>query len=96
MSKVRTCCVCGKQYKYCPTCSKDPSWKMLYDTEECMEIANIVSAYNMHTVSKEKAIESLQQINIGDVASYKEGIATTLIALFEPQANKPKRRRRKK
>ena len=100
MSKVRSCSVCGKQYKYCPTCSKDPSWKMLYDTEKCMEIANIVSAYNMKVMSKDSAMISLQQVGVEDPAKYKSGISTTLIDILqttvEAPAEKPKKRRRKK
>lgn len=96
MSKVRNCVCCGRSYEYCPTCSKDPVWKLLYDTEVCRDISNVVSAYNMKVISKDKAIEKIKAINVGDVAIYKDEIKKTLTELTEFPIEKPKRRRKKK
>ena len=96
MSKVRTCCVCGKSYKYCPTCSHDPTWKMLYDSEKCKEISNVVSAYNMGILSKDKATTKLNDLQIDTTAKFAENIAKVLIELSDVPVEKPKRKRRKK
>ena len=93
MSKIRICPCCGRTYKYCPTCGKDPVWKMLYDTETCREISNLVSAYSMKRISKERAQEELNQINYGNISIYNEEIARVLTELTNVPA---KRRRRKK
>ena len=96
MSKIRTCTCCGKTYSYCPSCGNGPSWKMLYDTETCKDIMNIVSGYNMNLISKNQATESLQKINIGNIATYNDNVAKTLIELSETPVEKPKKRRRKR
>lgn len=93
MSKVRKCICCGKSYEYCPTCSRDPLWKSLYDSENCKEIVNIVSAYNMKRIDKAKAIERLKAVKISDVNVYNDDISKVLTELNTP---KPKRRRKKK
>jgi len=96
MSKIRTCICCGKTYSYCPSCDNGPSWKMLYDTEKCKDIMNIVSGYNMKIISKNQTIESLNKLNIDNNATYNENVATTLKELSQIPVEKSKKRRKKR
>lgn len=96
MSKIRECCVCGSSYTFCPNCDRDPSWKTIYDTEVCREIGNVVSAYNMKIMNKQKAKDALAGLNIKNPSSYKENIAQVLTEIIDSDEPKPKRRRRKK
>lgn len=96
MSKIRQCICCGQTYSYCPNCSHDPAWKLLYDTEQCREVSNIVSAYNMRTISKDKARDAIVKLNILNINRYKADIANVLKELTKVPQEKPKRKRRKK
>ena len=57
MAKKKTCICCGTQYEYCPNCGKggNPSWKLVYDSKECMEIADIMFAYKGGQISEAEA-----------------------------------------
>lgn len=96
MSKVRSCCVCGKQYEYCPTCNHDPSWKMLYDTETCKEIMNIISGYNMNIISKDAAKSKIDDLHVNSFSDFKKEIASVLQDICAISNSRPKRKRKKK
>lgn len=57
MAIRRVCICCGEKYEFCPTCGKEkqPSWKMIYDTEECMKIGQIMIASRGDNPSVSKA-----------------------------------------
>lgn len=86
MAKTRTCACCGKTYKYCPTCGKDikKPWLAICDTEECREVLNIISAYNMGTVDKDRVKAVLDKYNVKDFSKYKKSISDKLNELFPP------------
>ena len=96
MSEIRECLICGNKYKYCPHCNHDPSWKMIYDTEWCKQIGNVVSAYNMKMINKDKASSMLNGIAIKDFSNYKKEIAEVLQEIMTVSEVKPKRRRKRK
>jgi len=96
MSEIRECPVCGNKYKFCPHCSNGPSWKMLYDTESCKEIANTISAYNMKLLNKDKASSILEKIPMKDCSSYKSEIASVLQEIMVKPEIKPRGRRKRK
>ena len=79
----RKCICCGKQYEYCNHCGKNQEpWKNLYDSRECKEIMNIVSAYNVGRVDAEKVKEVLDKYHVTDYANYTEDVSKTLLELF--------------
>ena len=84
MAKQRTCPCCGKVYEYCPTCGKDTNkpWLAVTDSLECRELLNIISAYNMNLVSKDKVKDVLDKYNINDFSKYKKSISDKLNELF--------------
>lgn len=50
----RKCLVCGKEYRFCPSCAKDknkPSWMTMYDTENCRAIFDALVDYNFGNIS---------------------------------------------
>ena len=64
MSANRICICCGEKFKYCPSCgvASQPTWKRVYDSKECMEIANILlSSRGPRGISKEEAKRQMQQ-----------------------------------
>lgn len=85
MARDRICLACLKSYKYCNTCNEDatkPRWMVKFDTEACKELFNIISAYNMDLVDKDKVKEILDKYNITDFSQYKESIKNKLEELF--------------
>ncbi len=80
----RICKCCGKQYEYCPHCGKhsDELWRNITDTEECREVLNIVSAYNMKLANKDQVKKVLDKFGVTDYGKYKDSISSVLNELF--------------
>lgn len=60
----RKCIICGERYVYCPTCRDsrpDEPWRNIYDSEDCMAVANIWYAYRGKEISKEDAKKKIEQ-----------------------------------
>lgn len=87
----RICKCCGKEYEYCPHCGKhrDELWRNITDTEECREVLNIVSAYNIGRANKEQVKKVLDDYKVSDYGKYKESISAVLKKLFEETHEEP-------
>lgn len=93
MAKERICITCGKSYKYCPNCrefSTYPLWMTEYDTEECKEIFNIVSAYNMNLVKADDVKAVVKKYNITDFKKFKKSIADKLNEIYGKKSEEVK------
>lgn len=94
MAKERTCIACGKTYTYCPNCgnSSSPMWMAEFDTEECKDIFNAVSAYNMELIDANEVKKVLKKYDVTDFGKYKKSIADKLKEIAgkkeEPVADK--------
>lgn len=56
--KMKTCMVCGKQYKYCMQCAqfKDlPLWYNLFDSEACHNVYHIIDKVKTGKMDAKKA-----------------------------------------
>ena len=59
---ARKCILCGKAYKYCPSCPKDArkeTWYALFDNENCKNISKALTDYNLNKISKDEARNTL-------------------------------------
>lgn len=70
---ARKCILCGKEYKYCPSCPKDAkkeSWYAIFDNENCKNISKALTDYNLNMISKIEARNALLacdlSINLND------------------------------
>ena len=62
MAEIRKCFICGQSYEYCPNCNNAAEpWKFLYDTEECVEVAEVWYAYRGKEITKEEAKAKLDK-----------------------------------
>lgn len=79
MAVKRKCVCCGKEYDYCPNCAKkdQPAWMVTFCNETCKELFNVVSAYNMKRLGKEKVQAFIAEHNITD-SHYSEPIEKVL------------------
>lgn len=86
MALNKKCMVCGKAYKYCNTCPSDlnsPSWKMLFDKENCKNIYNILSARTANKLTDQEAVNQLNQCNLSEKDNYNEKIIAYINRLLD-------------
>ena len=85
---ARKCILCGKEYNYCPTCTKDrnkPLWHKLYDSENCKNIFNALNDYNFNLISKEEAQAKLRSCDLSiDLNDHYRGEINAIMT--EPEA----------
>lgn len=76
MSKYnRKCLLCGKEYEYCPTCTKDynkPIWYRNFHEENCRTIFYILTDYKAGNLSKEDAVEALDHCNLDNQEGWSD------------------------
>ena len=79
MANTRKCLCCQRTYEYCPSCGNSSQpWKFNFDTEDCKEIFNVVSGYNMGIIGIDKIEEVVKKFNITDFSKYKEDVRDLL------------------
>ena len=90
MSKndLRMCCVCHKEYSFCPVCNPEdrlkPTWHFAYCSENCKDIYNITSSFENGRLSDIDAKAKLEKLdlskkdNFGE--SYQKSIDSTMKA----------------
>lgn len=88
----RECYLCGRDYQYCPTCSQDkmkPAWMSEFHSEDCKNIFDICTRFNMGMMSKTEAQESLNSCDLSNKANFKSYVIRDLEVIF---AEEPKKR----
>ena len=71
----KTCILCGKKYSYCSGCSEFdhlPRWMGCYCSENCKDVFNILSGYNMKHKTKEEAKSLLEKCDLTKTESYSD------------------------
>lgn len=70
----KKCILCHKTYKYCGHCKSssayEPSWREAWDTENCMNIFQILSDYLHGKVEAKDAKKKLVKLDLSDKESY--------------------------
>lgn len=73
-SDNKTCILCHKKYRYCGHCKStavhEPSWKNAWDTEECMNIFQILADYIHGKTTAVEAKKKLMEYDLKDKDSY--------------------------
>lgn len=82
MKKNRTCACCKTQYHYCPNCGGPdylkPSWYSEFCSEECKDIWDVATRYNMQLIDKQQAKKMLEKYDLSDRHKYVECIQRDL------------------
>ena len=87
----KKCILCGKVYSYCNSCSEFdhlPRWMDCYCSENCKEIFNALSAYNMKTRPVESIIATLKASNL-EIEKYHEANQRYIKEILEKDAAVP-------
>lgn len=87
----RECYLCGESYLYCPTCSQDrmkPTWMSEFHNENCKNIFDICTRFNMEMVSKEEAKAVLNDCDLSNKTKFKSFVQHDLEVIFANESNK--------
>lgn len=93
----RKCYLCGASYKYCPTCSDDrnkPSWMAEFHSEDCKNIFQICTNFNLGMQTKSEAKAALEQCDLSNKENFKSYVQKDLENIFAVEDPKFKRGKR--
>lgn len=88
--RQRECYLCGHEYKYCQTCSQDkmkPAWMVEFHSENCKNIFDICTRFNLEMISKDEAQEALEQCDLSNVENFKSYVKTDIQNIFATEQN---------
>ena len=83
--RTRKCYLCGGEYKYCPTCSQDrmkPAWMAEFHEDNCKNIFDICTRFNMKLMNKEEAQEALKKCDLSNKENFKSYVQTDIKNIF--------------
>lgn len=86
MAYMRSCYLCGKEYRFCPTCREDrhaPAWKNTFCSEDCSSIFKCAVDYNMNMITKEEAQDILLGCDLSNQKSFREGTQSAIAKIME-------------
>lgn len=96
--RTRECYLCGKKYSYCPTCSQDrmkPAWMAEFHDENCKNIFDICTRFNMNLISKVEAQKALSTCDLSFKESFKGYVQKDIKNIFvKDEESKPKKGKR--
>ena len=92
--KNKICLTCGEQYTYCSNCHrKDPVWMGEFHAENCKNIFDICTRYNMQMLTKEEAKAALDACDLSNKENFKSFVKRDLANIYkeEPVLKRGKR-----
>lgn len=93
MSKNRTCICCNTKYEYCPTCWEDrfkEPWHTEFCCEDCKNLWETATKFNMELITKEKAQKDISALNLKPRAEYAECVQRDLKNILDEEPKAPK------
>lgn len=96
--RTRECYLCGEKYSYCPTCSQDrmkPTWMAEFHNENCKNIFDICTRFNMKLINKTEAQKALSACNLSNKEKFKDYVQRDLANIFAKD-EEPKNKKSKK
>ena len=81
----RKCYLCGENYKYCPTCSQDkmkPSWMAEFHNENCKNIFNIATRFNLKLLTKAEAKAEMDKCDLSNRENFKAYVQRDLENIY--------------
>lgn len=83
----RTCCVCYKNYQFCPVCRPEdrekPTFYFAYCSENCRNIYTVTSAYEDGKISADAAKEELDKLDLSRIENFGESYKNTIAKINE-------------
>lgn len=88
----KTCILCGNKYSYCSGCAEFdhlPRWMECYCSENCKDIFNILSSYNINHKTKEEAKALLEKCDLTMTDTYSEFNKNCINSIMADETIKP-------
>lgn len=88
----KTCILCGNKYSYCSGCAEFdhlPRWMECYCSENCKDIFNILSSYNMNHKTKEEAKALFEKCDLTMTDTYSEFNKNCINSIMADETIKP-------
>lgn len=82
----RECYLCGQAYQYCPTCSQDkmkPVWMSEFHSENCKNIFDICTRFNMQLLAKDEAKSAIEKCDLSNKLNFRPSVQNTLLNLLK-------------
>ena len=93
--KNRKCITCGENYSYCPSCNRTaPYWMTDFHAENCKNIFQICTEYNVGLKTKEQAREALNACDLSNKENFAECIKRDFANIFAVEEQPKKRGKR--
>lgn len=89
--RTRECYLCSQKYEYCPTCSQDrmkPAWMAEFHSENCKNIFDIATRFNMQLLTREEAKAAMEQCDLSNKANFKSYVQKDLENIFAEESKK--------
>ena len=89
--RTRTCYLCGEKYEYCPTCSQDklkPTWMAEFHSENCKDVFDICTRFNMQLLNKDEAKEVIEKCDLSNKLNFRPSVQNTLSNLLKADEDK--------
>ena len=89
MSKndLRMCCVCHKEYSFCPVCNPEdrlkPTWHFAYCSENCKDIYNITSSFENGRLSDIDAKAKLEKLDLSKKDNFGESYQKSIDSIMK-------------
>lgn len=89
MSKndLRMCCVCHKEYSFCPVCNPEdrlkPTWHFAYCSENCKDIYNITSSFENGRLSDIDAKAKLEKLDLNEKDNFGESYQKSIDSIMK-------------
>ena len=79
---LRTCCVCRRNYHFCPVCNEEDKnkepWHFVYCSENCKNIYNIMSSFENGSIHSKTANEQLSKLDLSQKDNFGDSYKNTL------------------
>ena len=101
MSKndLRMCCVCHKEYSFCPVCNPEdrlkPTWNFAYCSENCKDIYNITSSFENGRLSDIDAKAKLEKLDLNEKDNFGESYQKSIDSIMKAKAQVIKKENKK-
>lgn len=84
---MRTCCVCHREYDFCPVCNSEdvnkPSWHFAYCSENCKEIYEATSGFEDGRVTAAEAMERLGKLDLSHKHNFGESYQKSIAKIMK-------------
>lgn len=95
--RTRECYLCGTKYEYCPTCTQDkakPAFMSEFHSENCKNIFDICTRFNMKLMSKKEAQEAILNCDLSNQNNFKSYVQHDISEILRDDEAPKKRGKR--